>query len=73
MDLASALVFVCLIGFTGFALFAFGWAARHRQFRDFDAGARSIFDADEPIGASTDEFPGRPDRRENSAGIHDQP
>lgn len=34
------------------------WAARHRQFVDLDAAARSIFDPAEPEGRLSDQFPG---------------
>ena len=56
---ATALVFLTLGGITIAAILAFGWAARSGQFRDFEAGARSVFDPDEPEGATTDSFPGK--------------
>ena len=33
------------------------WAIHAGQFRNFQQGASSIFDASEPIGRSTDSFP----------------
>ncbi|MBT8494861.1 MAG: hypothetical protein KJO07_17525 [Deltaproteobacteria bacterium] len=37
--------------------FGLAWAIKNGQFRDFQTGADSIFDADEPIGRATDFFP----------------
>lgn len=45
------------------AVYAFYWALKDGQFRDFDAQARSIFDASEPEGVQTDFFPGKAPRR----------
>ena len=39
------------------AILAFAWAMKNGQFENFDRGARSIFDLDEPIGQRTDAFP----------------
>jgi nitrogen fixation-related uncharacterized protein len=55
------LVYVTIWG----AVFVFGltavyglvWALRTGQLQDFAGGAASIFDDDEPIGATTDGFP----------------
>jgi len=33
------------------------WAIKRGEFRDMRAGARSIFDEEEPIGVVTDVFP----------------
>jgi hypothetical protein len=38
------------------------WAIQHGQMERFAAGARSIFDADEPVGTFTDGFPGHEER-----------
>jgi cbb3-type cytochrome oxidase maturation protein len=40
------------------AVWALAWAVQSGQFRDFRAGAASIFDDAEPIGQPTDRFPG---------------
>lgn len=53
--LAAGLVF-----FAGVTMAAFFWAVRTGEFRDFDATARSIFDAGEPVGMTTDAFAARP-------------
>lgn len=53
--LAAGMVF-----FGGTTVAAFYWAARTGQFRNLDAGARSIFDGDEPVGTATDTFADRP-------------
>lgn len=42
------------------AVLALGWAVKDGQFEHFDRGARSIFDPAEPIGLTTDAFPGEP-------------
>jgi cbb3-type cytochrome oxidase maturation protein len=41
------------------ALAAFWWAAKNKQFENVEEGSLTIFDADEPIGKSTDAFPGQ--------------
>lgn len=50
---ASALLF------GGSAVVALAWAMRKGQLENFQRGATSIFDADEPIGRVTDSFPGQ--------------
>jgi cbb3-type cytochrome oxidase maturation protein len=49
--------FVILLGLS--VVGGFVWAARTGQFHDFQRGATSIFDPDEPLGRPTDHFPGR--------------
>jgi len=44
------------------AVYALYWSSRHGQLRDFERGARSIFDDEEPVGRMTDHFP--PSRRQ---------
>ncbi len=46
----------------GSAVYAFFWASKHGEFRDFEAQSRSIFDASEPEGVQTDYFPGKAPR-----------
>ncbi len=41
------------------AVYALYWSSRHGQLRDFERGARSIFDDEEPVGRMTDHFPPR--------------
>ena len=55
----EAIVLVVLLGllFFGTAVYAFVWARRQRQFHDFEKGARSIFNEEEPEGKVTDKFP----------------
>ena len=57
MTLAYLLIFgtIALLSVTVIALFA--WAIRNGQFSDFQQGATSIFDDDEPLGEMTDWFP----------------
>jgi cbb3-type cytochrome oxidase maturation protein len=50
-----ALMLLVGFGLAASAVGAFYWAARHGQFRDLEQGARSIFDADEPVGKPTDQ------------------
>jgi cbb3-type cytochrome oxidase maturation protein len=58
---ADVALFATVVGsmllFGGGAVLALGWAFKNRQFENFDRGANSIFDADEPIGEPTDAFP----------------
>jgi cbb3-type cytochrome oxidase maturation protein len=55
MLLIYIFTFASVLGLTGVgALF---WALRSGQMDNFPAGARSIFDAEEPIGQITDRFP----------------
>lgn len=54
------------------ALAAFWWAARNGQFENVEEGSLSIFDADEPVGRSTDTFPGA-DSREKAGPVESAP
>lgn len=45
--------------FLASAVYALYWASKKGQLRDFDKGAESIFDDEEPIGRPTDFFPGK--------------
>jgi cbb3-type cytochrome oxidase maturation protein len=51
------LVFGVLTGFFGSVIYALNWAIRSGQFSDYQKGARSIFDDEEPVGEMTDFFP----------------
>ena len=42
---------------TGSAVYALYWSSRHGQLKDFERGAVSIFDKEEPVGQMTDHFP----------------
>ena len=57
MTFAYLLIFgtIVLLSITVVVLFA--WAIRSGQFADFQQGATSIFDDDEPLGEMTDWFP----------------
>ncbi len=59
MSIAYFIIFgtIALLGVS--AAFVFGWAIQSGQFSDFEKGATSIFDADEPLGEMTDFFPGQ--------------
>lgn len=54
---AIALPFSLL--FLASAVYALYWAARNGQLKEFEEGAASIFDDEEPIGQPTDFFPGQ--------------
>jgi cbb3-type cytochrome oxidase maturation protein len=58
VDIAVLLTVVgSIICFGGATVLALGWAFRNGQFDNFQRGALSIFDADEPVGEPTDFFP----------------
>ena len=62
---AFFLILILLIGAT-FAMGAFIWAVRHKQFKDLNDAAYVIFDEEEPIGKITeDTF--RESREENNS------
>jgi nitrogen fixation-related uncharacterized protein len=52
---AVALPFALL--FLASAAYALHWAAKNGQLKEFDKGAASIFDDEEPVGKQTDFFP----------------
>ena len=43
--------------FFAVAVFALYWAAKTGQFEQFEKGAKSIFDEEEPEGVQIDHFP----------------
>ena len=45
--------------FFSVAVFALYWAAKNRQFEEFEKGSRVIFDDEEPEGVRLDHFPKR--------------
>lgn len=49
--------FLIAIALSGSAVYALYWSSKHGQLRDFERGARSIFDEHEPVGEMTDHFP----------------
>lgn len=55
-----ALLFLVASALTASAVYALYWSSKHGQLRDFERGAVSIFDDEEPLGQMTDRFP--PDR-----------
>ncbi len=59
MKLAYLLIWGSMLVFGMSAVWALVWAIRRREMSDFQAGAESIFDRDEPVGKATDTFPGR--------------
>jgi nitrogen fixation-related uncharacterized protein len=59
MKLAYLLIWGSMLVFGMSAVWALVWAIRRGEMSDFQAGAESIFDSDEPVSKSTDAFPGR--------------
>jgi|NGEPerStandDraft_6_1074524.scaffolds.fasta_scaffold207933_2 cbb3-type cytochrome oxidase maturation protein len=51
------LAFLIAAAITGTAVYALYWSSKHGQLRDFERGAVSIFDDEEPVGQMTDRFP----------------
>ena len=51
------LVFGLLAALSASAIWGLWWAMKTGQFTQFQKGAASIFDEDEPIGSVTDVFP----------------
>ncbi len=52
--LAIILVFALIGAFSASVIYALWWALRGGQMSDFQKGATSIFDEEEPIGRVTD-------------------
>lgn len=57
MTVTYAIFAASALLFGGSAASALAWALRRGQLEDFQRGATSIFDEDEPIGRPTDAFP----------------
>ena len=53
------IAFVIALLITASAVVALRWAVKTGQFRDFEKGAETIFDDDEPMGRAADSFPGK--------------
>ena len=64
MTLVYVLIWGAVIAFGLTAVGGLVWAVRTGQMSDFAAGARSIFDEDEPVGVMTDGFPAARGRRD---------
>lgn len=66
-----AVVAIALAALFGLvALWALGWSIATGQYRDFAAGARSIFDEEEPEGLEMDRFPSDGEHQQRDAGQH---
>ena len=70
---AYTLIFGLLAGMAVSVMYALYWAIRQGQFANFNRGATSIFDKDEPIGFRTDAFPDEAIRQNKDAGRTDKP
>ena len=53
------IAFLVALALSGSAVYALFWSSKHGQLRDFERGATSIFDDEEPVGRMTDHFPVR--------------
>ena len=51
--------FLVATAISGTAVYALYWSSKHGQLRDFERGAASIFDEQEPVGKMTDHFPAK--------------
>jgi len=51
--------FAVALAISGTAVYALWWSSRNGQLRDFERGAASIFDEQEPVGEMTDRFPAK--------------
>jgi cbb3-type cytochrome oxidase maturation protein len=60
--LIYGLLFVFALLISATAVYAFFWASRNGEFRDFEGQSRAIFDEREPEGVQTDYFPGKAPR-----------
>lgn len=61
------LVFGLIAVFSASVIWGLWWALRGGQFSNFQQGATSIFDEDEPVGRPTDQFPNAADSPPDSA------
>ncbi len=57
------IVVVATMMFVGAMVLALAWGVKDGQFQNFQRSAQAIFDPDEPIGETTDGFPGQAKRR----------
>lgn len=60
------LAFLIAASLSGMAVYALYWSSKHGQLRDFERGAVSIFDEQEPVGQVTDYFPAKHGKRSSS-------
>lgn len=56
--IAYFMIFGLLAGLMASVIFGLWWAVKNGHFANFQKGALSIFDKDEPVGYRTDAFPG---------------
>lgn len=61
MDWHAYLILGLIFGgiFFLIAIYALWWASRHGQLKNFEEGAQTIFDEEEPMGQQTDYFPSK--------------
>lgn len=71
MSLSYLAVWALMLAFAASAIYGLVWAIQRGQLQGFRAGARSIFDEEEPVGVPTDapiRWAGRRAREASSAG-----
>ena len=56
--LIPAILILMILFFSALAALGMGWSLKTGQFENHERNAEMIFDADEPIGQTTDRFPG---------------
>jgi len=54
MSITYLAVWALMLVFAASAIYGLVWAIQHGQLKGFRAGARSIFDEEEPVGVPTD-------------------
>ena len=58
MTFVYVLMWACMLLFGASAIWALVWAIRTGQMSNLNQAAATIFDDEEPIGRTTDAFPG---------------
>lgn len=71
MTAVLTIMFILTALFGVSAVLALVWAMKTGQFSNFADGATSIFDDEEPLGTTTDEFPPPPEREPNACAQAD--
>jgi nitrogen fixation-related uncharacterized protein len=73
MQWTIPIIIIAFLGvlFFASAVYALHWASKTGQFRDFEKGARTVFDEEEPEGVHTDFFPGQ-EKRSRQALKHEE-
>ena len=62
--IALVFIFGLISAFSVSVIYGLWWALRGGQMSNFQQGATSIFDDEEPIGQMTDAFPGKKTKKD---------